>query len=134
MFRCQAAYRWLVAAMRSAALAPMSTPGAWVCPRVMVGMTEASAMRSPRTPANLQFGGDHTGAVGAHPAGAHRVKQAVRLVVERFSRVASLVSDVPMGRAIGPSRPANAGASAILAHIRRPSSIAARSSPPGSDR
>src|ERR1700742_2558361 len=37
-------------AMRSAALAPITMLGAWVCPRMMVGITDASATRSPCTP------------------------------------------------------------------------------------
>ena len=37
-------------AMRSAALAPITMLGAWVCPRMMVGITDASATRSLCTP------------------------------------------------------------------------------------
>src|SRR5262249_51181399 len=37
-------------AMRSAALAPITMRGAGVCPRMMVGITDASATRSPCTP------------------------------------------------------------------------------------
>jgi len=37
-------------AMKSAALAPITMLGAWVCPRMMVGITDASATRSPCTP------------------------------------------------------------------------------------
>jgi len=33
-----------------------STLGAWVCPRMIVGITEASATRNPRTPRTRNCG------------------------------------------------------------------------------
>jgi hypothetical protein len=35
--------------MSSAAFSPISTLGAWVCPRMIDGITDASATRSPRS-------------------------------------------------------------------------------------
>jgi hypothetical protein len=48
--------RRLDSATRSAALAPIRMLGALVWPRMMVGITEASATRSPRTPRTSSSG------------------------------------------------------------------------------
>ena len=61
------------ARIRSAAFSPISTLGAWVCPRMMVGITDASATRRPCDAANTQLRIHHAGVVAAHPAGADRV-------------------------------------------------------------
>ena len=42
--------------IRSAAFSPISTLGAWVCPRMIVGITDASATRSPSTPRTRNCG------------------------------------------------------------------------------
>ena len=44
------------ARIRSAAFSPISTLGAWVCPRMIVGITDASATRSPSTPRTRNCG------------------------------------------------------------------------------
>ena len=40
--------------MSSAAFSAIMTVGAWVLPRMIVGITEASATRSPSTPTTLR--------------------------------------------------------------------------------
>ena len=42
--------------IRSAAFSPISTDGAWVCPRMMLGITDASATRRPSTPRTRSCG------------------------------------------------------------------------------
>ena len=42
--------------IRSATFSPISTLGAWVWPRISVGITDASATRSPRTPRTRSCG------------------------------------------------------------------------------
>ena len=44
------------ASTRSAARSPITTDGAWVCPRMIDGMTEASATRSRSTPRTVRSG------------------------------------------------------------------------------
>ena len=42
--------------MKSEQRSPIMTAGAWVLPRMTVGITDVSAMRSPSTPCTRSFG------------------------------------------------------------------------------
>jgi hypothetical protein len=58
----------------SAHFSAIISTGALVLPLVIVGMTLASATRSPSIPFTRRSGADHGARVGAHPRRAHRMK------------------------------------------------------------
>ena len=64
--------RW--ARIISAAFSAIIITGALVLPEVIVGMTEASAMRSPSRPRSRRRSSTTAARIGAHPAGADRVE------------------------------------------------------------
>ena len=121
---------------RSAAFSPMTIDTAWVCPRMMSGITDASATRRPCTPRTRNSSSTTEAAsvpIRAVPTGWYSVCAAVSSAVP--SRSSRLIVSPPSGATNrGPVVDCSAGACRMSSQMPRPAISRARSVPPASVR